>query len=164
MNITKTNQVEDLKTYKQDEWKKDLDTQRNEVEETLNEPRYLLSIYEGGDVTFTNGDSEKMVSYKRNYEPNCSMQEVAERIKTIGEPFWRHPMLRDGMSEEEQQSSCPFDERRWGIVENIHINPMTEKLVDYFLYENEKGTFDKYRQFYGTGKVILDRSEIGEVS
>jgi|TARA_B110000211_G_scaffold94245_1_gene109920 hypothetical protein len=166
MSIQNEEQVEVQKIYKQvdgDEWKKEVDTQRNQVEETLNEPRYLLSIFESGDVVMSSGDRERQVSPNRSYLPNCSMQEVAEHIKSIGESHWRHPMLKTGMSEK-SKSAIPFEEKQWGIVRDINIYPMTEYMEEKIKGKIERGFFKNYRRMYGTGQVILDISEREEVS
>lgn len=142
------------KTAIHQEWKKELDVQRKGIEDARNEPRYLLSVYQTGDVTMTMGDPERQELPRRYYVPNASLQDIKDTIEDMGTPKWTHPMLKN-TSTEEEKDAIPFDEKKWSVVYDFSIEPMTKELQDAYVEGARDGFFKKYRQMYGTSKEML---------
>ena len=142
------------KTAIHQEWEKELDVQRKEIEDARNEPRYLLSVYQTGDVTMTMGDPERQELPRRYYVPNASLQDIKDTIEDMGTPKWSHPMLKFTSTEEEKEA-IPYDEKRWSVVYDFTIEPMTKELEDAYVEGAMDGFFKKYRRLYGTSKEML---------
>ena len=59
---------------KYEKWKEEKDAQVNEIQERMDEKRYLLTICQVGDETMSNGDIDRKVYPRRTYQI-CSTNE-----------------------------------------------------------------------------------------
>ena len=146
-------------TAKYDAWKEELETQRKEIADAQKEPKYLLTVYQKGDVTMTMGSPERQDHVRRYYVPNASLEDIQDTIQKMNEPCWTHPNLKD-CSTEKEKDAIPFEEKKWSIVYGFDIEPMTKKLQDAYVEGAKDGFFKKYRAMYGTSKEMLPHDEI----
>ena len=136
-----------------------VDAQKEECLKNLNEPRYLLTIYQKGDERMSIGDKERQDLPKRTYFHNASLNDIKKFIENIDAPQWSHPDLRKEDLTEEEKLAIPFEEKRWSIVYDFIIEPMTKELEDSYLDAVQRDFFKGYRQIYGTGRVPLSEEE-----
>ena len=136
-----------------------VDAQKEECLKNLNEPRYLLTIYQKGDERMSIGDKERQDLPKRTYFHNASLNDIKKFIENIVAPQWSHPDLRKEDLTEEEKLAIPFEEKRWSIVYDFIIEPMTKELEDSYLDAVQRDFFKGYRQIYGTGRVPLSEEE-----
>ena len=60
---------------------------------------------------------------------------------------------------EEEKLAIPFEEKKWSIVYDFIIEPMTKELEDSYLDAVQRDFFKGYREIYGTGRVPLSEEE-----
>ena len=138
-----------------------VDAQKEECLKNLNEPRYLLTIYQKGDERMSIGNKDRQDSPRRTYFHNASLNDIKKFIDNIDAPQWSHPDLRMKDLTEEEKLAIPFEEKQWSIVYDFIIEPMTKELEDSYLDAVQRDFFKSYRQIYGTGREELP-SEISE--
>ena len=78
----------------------------------------------------------------------------------IDNPHWHHHSLSQETKEsDEVLDAIPFEEKKWSIVYDFVIEPMTKELEDAYVDGVKSGFFKKYRQMYGTSKDMLGHEE-----
>ncbi len=142
-----------------DNWKELVKEQGETCSKSLNEPRYLLTVYQTGDERLSGGVWDRKEPPRRYYVPNASLNDVKNYIEMIDNPHWHHPNLSEDSTESEADA-IPFEEKRWSIVWDFIIEPMTKELEDAYVDGVKSGFFKKYRQIYGTGKDILSNKKV----
>jgi|TARA_B110000211_G_C13830891_1_gene443477 hypothetical protein len=163
MNIQQNNQVEDLNTYTEerktnddaskpisDDWKEKVNAQGKTCSKNMNEPRYLLTVFEMGDNRWSFGSVERKDVPRRYFVPNASLNDIKKYIEQIDNPHWRHPLLSSSPKEE-----IPHKEKKWSVVYDFSIEPMTKELEDSYVDGVKIGFFKDYRRMYGTQKEML---------
>ena len=138
-----------------EEWKDLVDAQGEECSKNINEPRYLLTVYQKGDERLSGGDWERKEPPRRYYVPNASLKDVKEHIVMIDNPHWHHPNIKTHLAED-----IPFEEKRWSIIYDFDIEPMTKELEDSYVDGVKSGFFKKYRRIYGNRKSQLDTKQV----
>ena len=123
-------------------------SRRKRLEETLNRKDYLITVYESGDEVMSGGDVDRQVLPRRYFE-RVSLNQLKDRLDKIYRCFWTHPELKEDFSNEKE---IPFEEKKFGIVSNIFVEPLSEKLEERYLIASERGFFksqilvsEKYR-------------------
>ncbi len=156
------NAMEDLeqkRSSRPDNWKELVKEQGERCSKSLNEPRYLLTVYQTGDERLSGGVWDRKEPPRRYYVPNASLNDVKHYIEMIDNPHWHHPNLSENSTESETDA-IPFEEKRWSIVWDFIIEPMTKELEDAYVDGVKSGFFKNYRNCYGTGKDILSSKEM----
>tara|TARA_B100000963_G_C22608425_1_gene663710 strand:- start:333 stop:908 length:576 start_codon:yes stop_codon:yes gene_type:complete len=154
--------IDDLEPQRpfQSEWKKKVEEQGQRCDESLDSPRYLLTVYQTGDERMTGGDWERKEPPRRYYVPNASLNDIKNYIEMIDNPHWHHHSLSQETKEnDEVLDAIPFEEKKWSIVYDFVIEPMTKELEDAYVDGVKSGFFKKYRQMYGTSKDMLGHEE-----
>ena len=126
-------------------------SRRKRLEETLNRKDYLITVYESGDEVMSGGDVDRQVLPRRYFE-RVSLNQLKDRLDEIYRGFWTHPDLKEDFSNEKE---IPFEEKKFGIVSNIFVEPLSEKLEERYLRASERGFFKMKR--YMSDK--LDKNE-----
>ena len=114
---------------------------RKRLNETLNRKDYLITVYETGDKLFSHGDTKKEIMPRRYWE-NVSLNELKEKLNKIHKGFWTHPDLNKDLS---NAKDIPFEERKWGIIHNIIVEPFSEELEKDYVKASENGFFKSQR-------------------
>ena len=96
---------------------------RKQLERTMNSKDYLITVYECGDEVMSEGDEDRQVLPRRYWEV-VSLTELRKRLETIYRGFWTHPDLKEDFSNEKE---IPFEEKKFGIVYNIDVLPLSKK-------------------------------------
>ena len=130
---------------KYEKWKEKKDAQVNEIQESMDEKRYVLTIYEDGDELMSSGDKERQIFPRRFYKI-CSTNELPGVLKSTQESFWTHPAL---LADHSNANEIPVEEKKWGIYTDVIIEPFTEELEQSYLAGSREGFFKKQRQFHG---------------
>ena len=126
-------------------------SRRKRLEETLNRKDYLITVYESGDEVMSGGDVDRQVLPRRYFE-RVSLNQLKDRLDKIYRGFWTHPELKEDFSNEKE---IPFEEKKFGIVSNIFVEPLSEKLEERYLRASERGFFKIKRYMYDK----LDKNE-----
>ena len=63
------------------------------MSKNLNEPRYLLTVYQKGDERMSMEEKDKQLN-KKNLFHNASLNDIKNFIDRIDAPQWTHPDLR----------------------------------------------------------------------
>ena len=127
---------------KYEKWKEKKDAQVNEIQESMDEKRYVLTIYEDGDELMSSGDKERQIFPRRFYKI-CSTNELPGVLKSTQESFWTHPAL---LADHSNANEIPVEEKKWGIYTDVIIEPFTEELEQSYLAGSREGFFKKQRQ------------------
>ena len=114
---------------------------RKRLNETLNRKDYLITVYETGDKLFSHGDTKKEIMPRRYWE-DVSLNELKEKLNKIHKGFWTHPDLNKDLS---NAKDIPFEERKWGIIHNIIVEPFSEELEERYLRASKRGFFKSQR-------------------
>ena len=120
-------------------WKK----KTYEINERLKKKDYVLTVYQTGDESMSNGDWERQVSLRRFYVV-CSLEEIPDYIKSMKTPFWTHDK---GLSKKEIEN-YPYEEKKWGKYRNVIIEPLSEELEKSYLGASKKGFFKSWRRIH----------------
>mgnify|MGYP001168106166 CR=1 FL=1 len=75
-------------------------------------------------------------------------------------PQWTHPDFSLKDLTEEEKLAIPFEEKKWSIVYDFIIEPMTKELEDSYLDAVQRDFFKGYRQVFGTGQSALPQEEV----
>ena len=124
---------------------------RKSLDETMNRKDFLITVYECGDEVMSEGDVDKQVLPRRYFE-RVSLNQLKDRLDKIYRGFWTHPDLKEDFSNEKE---IPFKEKKFGIVSNIFVEPLSEKLEERYLRASERGFFKMKRYMYDK----LDKKE-----
>ena len=112
---------------------KKAESQRNEIQENMNEKRYLCKLLIIGDETMSLGDSSKQIHAKREWA-FVSTNEISRLLSKTGQSFYE---------------ICDYSgEKKWGRYYDIEIFPLTKELEDEYLYMSESNFIKGYREFY----------------
>jgi len=117
---------------------------RKDLEKTLDRKDYLITVFQCGDEIMSMGDVNKQVLPRRYYQ-NVSLSELGKILDKIHRGFWTHPDLKEDFSNEKK---IPFEEKKWGIIYNIIIQPLSEKFESRYLEQSKKGFFKLHRMVY----------------
>jgi hypothetical protein len=117
------------------------ETLRKRLDETLNRKDYLITVYECGDEIMSGGDIDRQVLPGRYFE-RVSLNQLKDRLDKIYIGFWTHPDLKEDFSNEKE---IPFEEKKFGIVSNIFVEPLSEELEERYLRASERGFFKNQR-------------------
>jgi len=120
---------------------KEIHSDRKRLEETLNRKDYLITVNECGDKLMSGGDMDKEVMPRR-YWQNVSLIELRDVLDKIYVGFWTHPDLKKDYSNEKD---IPFEERKWGVISNITVEPLSEKLEERYLRASKRDFFKNQR-------------------
>jgi len=124
---------------------------RKSLDETMNRKDFLITVYECGDEVMSEGDVDRQVLPRRYFE-RVSLNELKERLDKIYMGFWTHPDLKADFSNEKE---IPFKEKKFGIISNIFVEPLSEKLEERYLRASKRGFFEMKRHMYDK----LDKKE-----
>ena len=120
---------------------KEIHSDRKRLEETLNRKDYLITVNECGDKLMSGGDMDKEVMPRR-YWQNVSLIELRDVLDKIYVGFWTHPDLKKDYSNEKD---IPFEERKWGMISNIKVEPLSEKFEKQYVEASKRGFFNSRR-------------------
>ena len=135
---TKVKNKKDLK-----EIDKKIDKQCDEINERLKKKDYVLTVYQTGDESMSNGDWERQVSPRRFYVV-CSLEEIPEYIEYMKKPFWEHA---EGLSKKEIKN-YPHEKKKWGRNWNVIIEPLSEDMEKSYLSASKDGFFESWRRIH----------------
>ena len=124
---------------------------RKSLDETMNRKDFLITVYECGDEVMSEGDVERQVLPRRYFE-RVSLNQLKDRLDKIYRGFWTHPELKEDFSNEKE---IPFKEKKFGIVSNIFVEPLSENLEERYLRASKRGFFKMKRYMYDK----LDKKE-----
>ena len=132
---TKVKNKKDLK-----EIDKKIDKQIDEINERLKKKDYVLTVYQTGDESMSNGNHERQGDTRRFYVV-CSLEEIPDYIKSMKTPFWTH---EKGLSKKEIKN-YPFEKKKWGKYRNVVIEPLSEEMEKSYLDGSKEGFFESWR-------------------
>ena len=118
-----------------------MEDSRKQLEDTMNRKDFLITVYECGDEVMSEGDVDRQVLPRRYWEV-VSLTELRKRLETIYRGFWTHPDLKEDFSNEKE---IPFEEKKFGVVSNIFVEPLSEELEDRYLRASKRGFFKMKR-------------------
>ena len=116
-------------------------SERKRLEEVLNRKDYLITVYECGDKLFSRGDTKKEIMPRRYWE-DVSLNELKEKLNKIHKGFWTHPDLNEDYS---NAKDIPFEEKKFGIIHNIIVEPFSEELEKDYVKASKDGFFKRQR-------------------
>ena len=114
---------------------------RKSLDEIMNRKDFLITVYECGDEVMSEGDVERQVLPRRYFE-RVSLNQLKDRLDKIYRGFWTHPELKEDFSNEKE---IPFKEKKFGIVSNIFVEPLSENLEERYLRASKRGFFKSRR-------------------
>ena len=104
---------------------------------------YVLTVYQTGDESMSNGDYERQVNPRRFYVV-CSLEEIPDYIKSMKTPFWTHDK---GLSKKEIEN-YPYEKKKWGRYWNVVIEPLSEEMEKSYLSGSKDGFFKSWRRIH----------------
>ena len=113
-------------------------------DENLEKKDYILTIRQKGDPVLGGADQSRMVELRRYWKP-ASLTEVQEYIEMMKTGFWEHPDLDPNSGVD--PDDIPFEEKKWGIIYDMTIEPLSEEKEKDYLSASKSGFFKKYRWF-----------------
>ncbi len=123
---------------------------RKQLERTMNSKDYLITVYECGDEVMSEGDVDRQVLPRRYWEV-VSLTELRKRLETIYRGFWTHPDLKEDFSNEKE---IPFEEKKFGVVSNIIVSPLSKKLEERYVRLSQANFFHHKRMGLGVRKEV----------
>ena len=114
---------------------------RKSLDETMNRKDFLITVYECGDEVMSEGDVDKQVLPRRYFE-RVSLNQLKDRLDKIYRGFWTHPDLKEDFSNEKE---IPFEEKKFGFISNIFVEPLSENLEERYLRASKRGFFKSRR-------------------
>ena len=118
--------------------------QRKKQKENLERKDYLLTVYQSGDEVMSAYDKDKQV-LPRRYFQRVSLLELSKILETIEDGFWEHPDLKPDFS---NRHDIPSKERKYGVITNIIVSPLSEELEKTYVESSENAFFENQRSFY----------------
>ena len=82
-----TTKVKNKTSFK--ELDKRYEKQLDEIKERLKKKDYVLTVFQTGDESMSNGNHERQGDTRRFYVV-CSLEEIPDYIKSMKTPFWTH--------------------------------------------------------------------------
>ena len=144
MNNTKAKESESIL----EDFRQNIIKQRDEC---LSGKNYIVTGYQTGDKLMSGGDYKREVNPRRWYSV-VSIDELPEIISQMKYGFYQHKDI--GTTNEDE---IPFKEKKWGMLYNIVIEPLSEELEKSYLDGSKKGFFKTYRELRDSG--ILNRGK-----
>jgi len=123
---------------------------RKQLEETLNRKDYLITVFETGCEVMSDNNRERQV-LPRRYFQNVSLSELSKILKNIYMGFWTHPDLNEDYS---NRRDIPHEEKKWGIIYNIIVQPLSEQFEKTYIKQSENDYFKHKRMFYERNAII----------
>jgi len=117
---------------------------RKDLKKTLDRKDYLITVYQIGDELMSMGDIDKQVLPRRYYQ-NVSLGELGKILEKIYMGFWTHPDLKEDFSNEKK---IPYEEKKWGIISDIIVQPLSEKFENRYLELSKNDFFKRHRMVY----------------
>ena len=117
---------------------------RKDLKKTLDRKDYLITVYQIGDELMSMGDIDKQVLPRRYYQ-NVSLGELGKILEKINAGFWTHPDLKEDLSNGRE---IPFEEKKWGTISNIIVQPLSEKFENRYLELSKNDFFKRHRMVY----------------
>ena len=114
--------------------------QRNE---SLEKKDYILTIYQSGDPFMGRFDQSRMVGSRRCYKI-ASLNEVHRYIGMMKTGFYTHPDLESNSGVD--PDDIPFEEKVWGIIHHMTIEPLSEEMEKDYLSASKSGFFEGWRE------------------
>ena len=118
--------------------------QRKELAENLERKDYILTVYQSGDQVMSANDNERQVAPRRYFQ-RVSLLELSKILETIEDGFWEHPDLKPDFS---NRHDIPSKERKYGVITNIIVSPLSEELEKTYVESSENAFFENQRSFY----------------
>jgi hypothetical protein len=115
--------------------------QFDEINERLKKKDYVLTVFQTGDISMSNGDHEREVTTRRFYVV-CSLEEIPEYIQYMKQPFWSH----DKNLTEKEIKNYPSEKKRWGRYYNVVIEPLSEEMEKDYVGSSKNGFFKSWRR------------------
>ena len=122
--------------------------QRDEIDGRLDRKDYILTVTESGDEAMSSGEHERKV-FPNWFWTTCSLREIPDYITKMQTSWWKHPDLKKGSKV--KAKDIPFDEKKWGIYNNIVIEPLSEELEKSYLEASKDGYFKLHRDMLEQG-------------
>jgi len=119
-------------------------TQRIKLAENLEKKDYLLTVYQSGDKVMSANDVARQV-LPRRYFQRVSLLELSKILEHIEDGFWEHPDLKPDFS---NRHDIPSKERKYGVITNIIVSPLSEELEKTYVESSENAFFENQRSFY----------------
>ena len=142
---TKVKKKKDYKlTKEQQKYSDQLKLQRDLINEQLQRKDYILTVYQIGDKSLSNGDPERQVRMT-NWYVVCSLEEIPEYINRMKIPFWI-PEER-GLSKKERKD-YPFEKKKWGRYLDVVIEPFSKDMEENYLNGSKEGFFERWREVH----------------
>lgn len=117
---------------------------REDLKKILDRKDYLITVYQVGDELMSSGDVNKQISPRKDYL-NVSLSELGKILEKIYRGFWTHPDLKEDLSNGKE---IPFEEKKWGIISNIIVQPLSEKFEKKYLELSKNDFFHHHRMFF----------------
>ena len=117
--------------------------ENDETKERLKKKDYILTVYQIGDKSLSNGDPERQVRMK-NWYVVCSLEEIPNYIKKMKTSFWYPPK---GLSEKEKKD-YPFEKKKWGRYLDVVIEPFSKDMEENYLNGSKEGFFERWREVH----------------
>ena len=118
--------------------------QRKKQKENLERKDYLLTVYQTGDAVMSDNNPDRQV-LPRRYFQRVSLLELSKILETIEDGFWEHPDLKPDFS---NRHDIPSKERKYGVITNIIVSPLSEELEKTYVESSENAFFENQRSFY----------------
>jgi len=144
--------ITENKTSKLSKQLEKMESIRKDLQKTLDRKDYLITVYQVGDELMSMGDIDKQVLPRRYYQ-NVSLSELGKILEKIYMGFWTHPDLKEDFS---NRKKIPLEEKKWGIISNIIVQPLSEKFENRYL-EQSKNDFFKLHRMYYDDRVVGNR-------
>ena len=119
-------------------------TPRIKLAENLERKDYLLTVYQTGDAVMSDNNPDRQV-LPRRYFQRVSLLELSKILETIEDGFWEHPDLKPDFS---NRHDIPSKERKYGVITNIIVSPLSEELEKTYVESSENAFFENQRSFY----------------
>ena len=114
--------------------------QTTKIQATMDEKRYFVTTYVTGHKFMSGGDTNRQVFPKETWSI-CSTNELIELMRFTKEPFWRnYTDLKD--------KDVPYEEKKWGIYQDIIIEPFTEELEKSYIKASKDDFFKMHRELH----------------
>jgi hypothetical protein len=148
-----TNGKEKKETHKEllERWFHENCDRRNE---SLEKKDYILTIYQSGDPFMGRFDQSRMVGCRRCWK-TASLTEVQEYIEMMKNGFCEHPDLDPNSGVD--PDDIPHKEKKWGIIYDMTIEPLSEEKEKDYLSASKSGFFEGWRE---TEKYLNNNEEV----
>ena len=143
--VKKQTLVEPHIEERMEDWKKE----REEIRARLRKKDYIITTHQTGDEVMGGFDYERQVESRRCYSV-CSLLEIPEYIEKMKNGFW--VPREEGLSKKELDN-YPHDKKKFGVYENIVIEPLSKELEDSYIDPKSRKFFQDWRDMLDEGLV-----------